>query len=157
MERFEDITAEMRAFKNHPNAKKSVSGSFLTGLLYGLANRLDAARKRECEPVGIADSLGIKNIINNELKPDVWGVRNNAYSGEYVHTLPDLERAAAQSPYGGVTGRPRELKGWIRLPDGRRFYLGKIAVKFDGWGDGLLTEVDMRIRADKCEETDDEV
>ena len=101
--------------------------------------------------------LRIKNIINNELKPDVWGVRNNAYSGEYVHTLPDLERAAAQSPYGGVTGRPRELKGWIKLPDGRRFYLGKIAVKFDGWGDGLLTEVDMRIHADKCEETEDEV
>lgn len=101
--------------------------------------------------------LRIKNIINNELKPDVWGVRNNAYSGEYVHTLPDLERAAAQSPYGGVTGRPRELKGWIRLPDGRRFYLGKIEVKFDGWGDGLLTEVAMRIHANKCEETEDEV
>ena len=101
--------------------------------------------------------LRIKNIINNELKPDVWGVRNNAYSGEYVHTLPDLERAAAQSPYGGVTGRPRELKGWIRLPDGRRFYLGKIEVKFDGWGDGLLTEVAMHIHANKCEETEDEV
>ena len=101
--------------------------------------------------------LRIKNIINNELKPDVWGVRDNAYSGEYVHTLPDLERAAAQSPYGGVTGRPRELNGWIILPDGRKFYLGKIAVKFDGWGDGLLTEVDMRIRANKCEEMENEV
>ena len=101
--------------------------------------------------------LRIKNIINNELKPDVWGVRNNAYSGEYVHTLPDLERAAAQSPYGGVTGRTRELNGWIILPDGRRFYLGKIEVKFDGWGDGLLTEVDMHIHANKCEEIEDEV
>lgn len=96
--------------------------------------------------------LRIKNIINNELKPDVWGVRNNAYSGEYVHTLPDLERAAAQSPYGGVTGRPHELKGWIKLPDGRRFYLGKIEVKFDGYGDGLLTEVDMNINASELEE-----
>ena len=49
LEHFEDITAEMRAFKNHPNAKKSVSGSFLTGLLCGLANRLDAAMNRERE------------------------------------------------------------------------------------------------------------
>ena len=46
-ETIRDIVAEMRAFKNHPNSKKSVSGSFLTGLLCGLANRLDAAWKRE--------------------------------------------------------------------------------------------------------------
>ena len=103
--------------------------------------------------------LRIKNIINDELKPDVWGVLNNADKDpeEYVSTLPDLARAAAQSPYGGATGRPRELKGWIRLPDGRRFYLGKIGVKFDGWSDGLLTEVAMHIHANKCEETEDEV
>ena len=103
--------------------------------------------------------LRIKNIINNALKPNIWGkekIDNSLLPSDFVGTMPELAKAAGVSPYGGITGRPRELKGWIRLPDGRRFYLGKIEVKFDGWGDGLLTEVDMIIHSEKFEETEDD-
>lgn len=41
------ILAEMREFRNHPNAKKRVSGMFVAGVLFGLAGRIDDAVKRE--------------------------------------------------------------------------------------------------------------
>lgn len=70
----------------------------------------------------------------------------------YCETMPELAEASKKCPYGGITGRPRKLKGYLTLPDGRRFWLGYVAVKYDGWGDGLLTEVDMEIRASDFEE-----
>lgn len=112
---------------------------------------------RNCD-VGAAEEQMKRQ--HDTIKPNIWGkekIDNSLLPSDFVGTMPELAKAACVSPYGGVTGRPRVLKGWIRLPDGRRFYLGKIAVKFDGWGDGILTEVDMRIRANECEETEDEV
>ena len=42
-----DVLAEMHAFKNHPNARKTVKGTFVAGILDGLARRIEAALKRE--------------------------------------------------------------------------------------------------------------
>ena len=69
----------------------------------------------------------------------------------YVTTQPQLARIAAKSPYGGITGRPRTLKGYLELPDGRMFYLGDIGVKLDGQGDGGITEVELHINAPEFE------
>ena len=104
--------------------------------------------------------LRIKNIINDALKPNIWGkekINNCILPNEFAETMPALAKASSVSPYGGVTGRPRKLRGWIRLPDGRRFRLGDVGVKFDGWGDGLITDVDMIIHAEAFEETEDDV
>ena len=103
--------------------------------------------------------LRIKNIINDALLPHLLEREVEAVKlvDGFATTMPALAMASSESPYGGVTGRPRVLKGYIRLPDGRRFYLGKIGVKFDGWGDGILTDVNMIIHASACEETEDDV
>lgn len=45
-------------------------------------------------------------------------------NGEYCTTLPELAKEAAKNPYGGITGRPRKLGGYLILPDGRRYFLG---------------------------------
>ena len=103
--------------------------------------------------------LRIKNIINNALKPNIWGIEKipgSLLPDEYVGTMPALAKAASVSPYGGVTGRPRILKGYLKLPDGREFYLGKISVRFDGWGDGLITDVDLDVLASCFEQTNKE-
>ena len=76
----------------------------------------------------------------------------------FCETMPELAEASKQSPYGGVTGRPRRLRGYLSIPDGRRFYLDEIAVKYNGWGDGIVTDVLLEIRASTfkeagCEET----
>lgn len=47
MERLEYIIAEIRAFGVYLSTKKRVSGAFVTGVLEGIADRLDAAWKRE--------------------------------------------------------------------------------------------------------------
>ena len=76
-------------------------------------------------------------------------------SGEYCTTLPELAKEAAKSPYGGITGRPRALRGYLTLPDGKRYYLGDIAIMLNGYGDGLITDVDLIINAEMfkpCEE-----
>ena len=104
--------------------------------------------------------LRIKNIINNALKPNIWGtekINDSILPSEFAETMPALAKAAGVSPYGGITGRPRKLRGYIRLPDGKRFYLGDVGVKFDGWGDGLITDVDMIIHAEAFNETEDDV
>jgi len=69
----------------------------------------------------------------------------------YCETVPELVELSRQCQYGGITGRPYRLKGYLTLPDGRRFWLGEIAVKYDGWGDGLITDVVLEIRASKFE------
>lgn len=46
-EKVDEVLEEMRGFVNHPNAKKRVAGSFVAGVLYGLAGRIDDAVKRE--------------------------------------------------------------------------------------------------------------
>ena len=100
--------------------------------------------------------LRIKNIINNALKPNIWGMEkipDSLLPDEYVSTMPALAKAASVCPYGGVTGRPRKLKGYLKLPDGREFWLGEIRVKFDGWGDGLITDVDLDVLAERFERT----
>lgn len=66
---------------------------------------------------------------------------------EYCTTLPELAREASKSPCGGITHRPRTLKGYLELPDGKRYWLGKIGVKIDGYGDGLITSCDLVIKA----------
>lgn len=66
---------------------------------------------------------------------------------EYCKTLPELAREASKSPYGGITHRPRTLNGYLELPDGKRYWLGKIGVKIDGYGDGLITSCDLVIKA----------
>ena len=71
---------------------------------------------------------------------------------KYSKTLPELAKEAAKSPYGGMSHRPRELKGYINLPDGKRYWLGQIEVAFDGYGDGLVTDVELIIKAKKLEE-----
>ena len=43
LEPLTDVLAEMRGFRNHPDAKKRVSGAFVAGVLFGLANRIEAA------------------------------------------------------------------------------------------------------------------
>ena len=66
---------------------------------------------------------------------------------EYCKTLPELAREASKSPYGGITHRPRTLNGYLELPDGKRYWLGKIGVQIDGYGDGLITSCDLVIKA----------
>jgi hypothetical protein len=70
----------------------------------------------------------------------------------YSTTLPELIEECAKSPYGGATGRPRELRGYLELPDGKCHYLGDIGIRLDGWSDGLLTDVELHIKAKKFEE-----
>lgn len=53
-------------------------------------------------------------------------------SGEYCTTLPELAKEAAKSPYGGITGRPRALRGYLTMPDCKRYYLGDISVMLRG-------------------------
>lgn len=77
-------------------------------------------------------------------------------SGEYCTTLPELAKEAAKCPYGGITGRPRALRGYLTMPDGKRYYLGDIAVMLDGYGDGMITEVDLMINAEMFDPCDDE-
>lgn len=77
-------------------------------------------------------------------------------SGEYCTTLPELAKEAAKSPYGGITGRPRALRGYLTMPDGKRYCLGDISVMLDGYGDGLITEVDLMIKAEMLEPCEDE-
>lgn len=69
-------------------------------------------------------------------------------NGEYCITLPELAQEASKSPYGGITGRPRALRGYLTMPDGKRYYLGDIAVMLDGYGDGMITEVELMIKAE---------
>lgn len=69
----------------------------------------------------------------------------------YATTQPELASVAAKCPYGGITGRPRTLKGYLELSDGRMFYLGDIGVKLDGQGDGGITEVELHINASEFE------
>ena len=76
-------------------------------------------------------------------------------SGEYCTTLPELAKEAAKSPSGGITGRPRALRGYLTLPDGRRYHLGDMGVMLDGYGDGLITEVDLMINAEMLVPCDD--
>ena len=71
---------------------------------------------------------------------------------KYSKTLPELAKEAAKSPYGVITHRPRELKGYLNLPDGKRYWLGQIEVAFDGYGDGLVTDVELIIKAEKLQE-----
>ena len=68
-------------------------------------------------------------------------------SGGYCTTLPELAQEASKSPYGGITGHPRALRGYLTMPNGKRYYLGDIAVMLDGYGDGLITEVEVMINA----------
>ena len=68
-------------------------------------------------------------------------------SGEYCTTLPELAKEAAKSPYGGITGRPRALRGYLTMPDGKMYYLGDIS---------LITEVDLMINAEMLEPCEDE-
>jgi hypothetical protein len=42
------------------------------------------------------------------------------------------------------------------MPDGKRYYLGDISVMFDGYGDGMITEVDLMIKAEMLEPEEDE-
>ena len=77
-------------------------------------------------------------------------------SGEYCTTLPELAKEAAKCPYGGIAGRPRALRGYLTMPDGKRYYLGDISVMFDGYGDGMITEVDLMIKAEMLEPEEDE-
>ena len=78
-------------------------------------------------------------------------------NGEYFTTLPELAKEAAKSPYGGITGRPRKLCGYLILPDGRRYFLGDIAVKLDGYGDGVITDVELIIKPEMMELCDDDI
>lgn len=66
---------------------------------------------------------------------------------EYCKTLSELAREASQCPFGGITHRPRILNGYLELPDGKRYWLGEIGVKIDGYGDGLITSCDLVIKA----------
>lgn len=77
-------------------------------------------------------------------------------SGEYCTTLPELAKKAAKCPYGGITGRPRALQGYLTMPDGKRYYLGDIAVMLDGYGDGCIAEVDLMIKAEMLKSCKDE-
>lgn len=43
METLDDILREMRSFINTPNAKRTVRGSFVAGVLIGLAGRIEKA------------------------------------------------------------------------------------------------------------------
>ena len=75
---------------------------------------------------------------------------------KYCRTLPELAREASTSPYGGTTHRPRILTGYLELPDGKRYWLGKIGVKIDGYGDGLITDCDLVIKASMIKKEDSE-
>ena len=75
---------------------------------------------------------------------------------KYCTTLPELAQEAAKSPYGGITGRPRALRGYLTMPGGKRYYLGDIAVMLDGYGDGIITEVELMINAEMFEPCEDE-
>ena len=81
---------------------------------------------------------------------------DSGHALKYSKTLPELAKEAAKSPYGGITHRPRELKGYINLPDGKRYWLGQIEVAFDGYGDGLITDVELIIEAEKLEKCGNE-
>lgn len=71
---------------------------------------------------------------------------------KYCKTLPELAEEAAKSPYGGITHRAREMDGYLSLPDGRRYWLGKIEISIFGYGDGLLTNCDLDIKAEELQE-----
>ena len=89
------------------------------------------------------------------MKNDTDKQEDSGYALKYSKTLPELAKEAAKSPYGGITHRPRELKGYLHLPDGKYYWLGQIEVAFDGYGDGLITDVDLEIKAEHltlCEE-----
>lgn len=67
--------------------------------------------------------------------------------GEYCKTLSELAREASKCPFGGITHRTRTLNGYLELPDGKRYWLGKIGVNIGGYGDGQITECDIVIKA----------
>lgn len=78
-------------------------------------------------------------------------------NGEYCTTLHELAKEAAKSPYGGITSRQRKLGGYLILPDGRRYFLGDIAVKLDGYADGVISEVELMIKPEMMELCDDDI
>lgn len=75
--------------------------------------------------------------------------------GEFCKTLPELAKEASKAPYGGVTNRPRKMNGYLILPDGNRFWLGKIEVSIDGYGDGLITNCNLNIKAESFSKTEE--
>lgn len=105
------ILEEMRMFVNHPNAKKRVAGSFVAGVLYGLAGRIDDAVKRE--KLAIANSL---NEIANEFEqfspaecdskePDKWYIDEiKEDNPEYTNEQAKEEAFECMSSCGECTG-----------------------------------------------------
>lgn len=90
------------------------------------------------------------------MKNDTDKQEDSCHALKYSKTLPELAKEAAKSPYGGMSHRPRELKGYLHLPDGKRYWLEQIEVAFDGYGDGLITDVVLEIKAEKLEKCEDE-
>lgn len=86
------------------------------------------------------------------MKNDTDKQEDSGHALKYSKTLPELAKEAAKSPYGGMTHRPRELYGYLHLPDGKRYWLGQIDVAFDGYGDGLITDVELIINAKELKE-----
>lgn len=62
-----DVLAEMHAFKNHPNARKTVKGTFVASILDGLARRIEAALKREAATAEKSSVVGNAKAMREAL------------------------------------------------------------------------------------------
>ncbi len=90
LEPLTDVLAEMRGFRNHPNAKKRVSGTFVAGVLFGLANRIEAALSP------------LLSIDLSKVSPLPW--RPKAYNNQF----------AEDGEYYGVS-EVVDADGWLAL------------------------------------------
>ena len=100
------------------------------------------------ESKGKGCSVGVGTVVNTESCPCTTGRgKANGVMEEYCSTLSELAREASKSPFGGASHRPREMKGYLVLPNGQRHYLGRIEVMIDGYGDGLITDCNLTIKA----------
>ena len=107
----------------------------------------------------------IKGHISNAMKPVVWykGLFTDESEQDeecqsrelYGDNTTHLELARAiftiAGKYGVKTGR--RIRGFLNVPDGRKFSLGLIGVDVDDWDGGRLMEFSLRINSTDFAET----
>lgn len=114
----------------------------------------------------------IKGHISNAMKPVVWykglfteseqGLFTESEQGEecqsrelYGENTTQLELARSiftiARKYGMQTGR--RIRGFLNVPDGRKFSLGLIGVDVDDWDGGRFMEFSLRINSTDFVET----
>lgn len=122
-------------------------------------------KKYEMQRINVNElCMRIKGHISNALKPVVWykGLLTESEQGEecqsrelYGENTTQLELARSiftiARKYGMQTGR--RIRGFLNVPDGRKFSLGLIGVDVDDWDGGRLMEFSLRINSTDFVET----